>query len=139
VDEADADQITARVLALISIGGAIGAGARYMFFRAAPVHDGSFPTPTLCVNVLGAFLLGVVLVRLRARSWARPFLAVGMLGGFTTLSTFAVETAELARHDHWGTAALYGVATATAIAAAALGLVLGGWRPWRVVPSEGES
>ncbi|PLS84501.1 MAG: fluoride efflux transporter CrcB [Actinobacteria bacterium] len=81
---------------LVAAGGALGAAARYLLggFVQARLGPG-FPWGTFFVNVTGSFLIGVVLVlveRDALPSEARLFLAVGILGGYTTFSTFSYET-----------------------------------------------
>lgn len=133
----------AGALPLIAAGGAIGALARYGVVEAFPVEAGHFPVTTFGLNVIGAFLLGVLLEWLvRHRSidhWARFALGIGVLGAFTTFSTFATEIAELARDDHGLLAAGYASASVVAgLGAVVLGLVAAGWRT-PPVPPEGES
>lgn len=89
---------------LIGLGGAFGTLGRYELSVAAPTRLGTFPATTLAINVVGSLLLGLLLGTLgRHRPddtmW-RPLVGVGVLGGFTTFSTFAVESVQLARHDH---------------------------------------
>jgi CrcB protein len=85
--------------AAVAAGGAIGASARWAISEAMPAGDvGSLPASTLAVNLAGCLLLGVFLAAAASsQRWARwrPFLAVGVLGGFTTYSAFAVESVEL--------------------------------------------
>ncbi len=85
---------------LAAIGGALGALARWGVAEALPRPDGGWPWATLLVNLTGCLLIGVLTGALAGRSpepaWARPFLAVGVLGGFTTYSAFAVEAVGLA-------------------------------------------
>ncbi|WP_328399035.1 CrcB family protein [Streptomyces sp. NBC_00390] len=101
------------VLAAISAGGAAGASARYGAQLLWPVPDGSFPWTVLGVNVLGCALIGVlmVLVTERGGRWAhplvRPFLGVGVLGGFTTFSTYALDFSTLLEHGRAGLALAY--------------------------------
>ena len=133
----------ARDLAAIGAGGAIGALARYGLSDAFPAEPGRFPITTFTINVVGAFLLGVLLEWLvRHRSiehWARFFAGVGVLGAFTTFSTLATEVVELTRDGHGAIAALYAVASVVAgLAAVVAGLVTAGWRT-PPVPAEGES
>ena len=80
---------------LAALGGALGALARWGVATALPHDPGVWPWATLVVNLTGCLLIGVLLAvllsRFPASNWARPFLAVGVLGGYTTFSTFAVE------------------------------------------------
>jgi CrcB protein len=84
---------------LAAVGGVLGALARWGVGTALPHSPGTWPWATLLVNLTGCLLLGlliaVVAVRLPEATWPRPFLAVGVLGGFTTFSAFAVEVVEL--------------------------------------------
>ena len=80
------------VLAVIAVGGGLGALARYGISLLLPTMPGHFPWGTFLINVLGCFLIGVLMVRWGQRPLLRPFLGVGILGGFTTFSTYAVET-----------------------------------------------
>ncbi|MCZ7535304.1 MAG: fluoride efflux transporter CrcB [Acidimicrobiia bacterium] len=128
----------------MALGGSAGASARYWLSRELPVSAGTFPTTTLVVNVAGAFLLGL-LVEIVAKheeraAWARHLVGVGMLGAFTTFSTFSSEVVLLGRDGHTSTAIAYVAASAAlGVAAAASGLLAGGWRPVWPVPDEGES
>ncbi|MET0765710.1 MAG: fluoride efflux transporter CrcB [Blastococcus sp.] len=84
---------------LAALGGVLGALARWAVATALPHSPDGWPWATLLVNLTGCLLLGVltavVTVRLPEAAWPRPFLAVGVLGGFTTFSAFAVEIVEL--------------------------------------------
>nr|CAA9338956.1 MAG: Fluoride ion transporter CrcB [uncultured Nocardioidaceae bacterium] len=90
----------ARVLLAVALGGTVGSLGRYAATVAFPTEPGSFAWTVLLVNVTGCALLGVLtglLASERARHpLARPFLGVGVLGGFTTFSTFALDTHALA-------------------------------------------
>jgi fluoride exporter len=83
---------------LAALGGALGALARWGVATALPWSPGTWPWGTLLVNLLGCFLMGVLVGVLAARrpeaTWPRPFLGVGVLGGFTTYSAFAVEVVQ---------------------------------------------
>lgn len=84
------------VLAVIAVGGGLGSIARYGLAELLPALPGRVPWGTFTANVLGCFLIGVLMVLIN-EVWAahrllRPFLGVGFLGGFTTFSTYAVET-----------------------------------------------
>jgi CrcB protein len=119
-----------RDIALIALGGAAGSVARYFVGRLmGPQADASIPWHTLAVNVTGAFIIGLLLVlaaRLGWPSWWRPLLAVGLLGGYTTFSTFSLEVVELAMRGAWWPAAAYGFGSlAAGVAAAGLGILLG--------------
>jgi len=82
------------LVSLVGIGGAAGSVARYLLSGWAT--PGDFPTGTLLVNVLGCFLIGLLLFGGIAGGWltpsARVFLGIGLLGGFTTMSSFTYET-----------------------------------------------
>ena len=116
------------VLAAVSAGGAIGSLARYGITNTFPVTSGGFPTSTLAVNTSGSLILGFALVllieRLPPSRYARAFITVGIIGAFTTFSTFAVDTVQLARHAHVATAAaFFAVSVCAGLAAAQLGIV----------------
>ncbi|MET8339933.1 fluoride efflux transporter CrcB [Streptosporangium canum] len=87
------------VLAMVAAGGAIGAGARYGAALLWPTAAGSFPWTTLGVNVSGCLVIGILLVALTevwtAPAWVRPFFATGVLGGYTTFSTYCLEIERL--------------------------------------------
>jgi fluoride exporter len=106
------------LLATIAAGGAIGAAARYGAGQEWPVAGGAFPIPTMAVNVLGCGLIGVLMVLVdelwTGRRLLRPFLGTGVLGGFTTFSTYAVDLQRLFATGHAGTAMAYLVATPVA-------------------------
>lgn len=85
---------------LVAGGGAVGAVARYLVYvLAGQLLGPAFPFGTLIVNIVGSFLMGL-LVETMALVWsasqeARLFLAVGVLGAFTTFSTFSLDVAVL--------------------------------------------
>jgi fluoride exporter len=86
---------------LIMLGAALGAAARFALAQWAAAHFGaSFPYGTLLINISGSFLLGFIYtILLRANPatapLARAFLGVGLLGGYTTFSSFSYETSQL--------------------------------------------
>lgn len=105
-----------RVLAVISAGGAAGATARYGAGRLWPTPDGAFPWTTFVVNVVGCGLIGVLMVLVAeggrsARPLLRPFLGVGVLGGFTTFSTYTLDFLRLVRHGEAPAALGYAAVT----------------------------
>ncbi|MDP5185482.1 fluoride efflux transporter CrcB [Blastococcus sp. BMG 814] len=115
---------------LAALGGALGALARWGLAEAFPHSPTGLPWATLGVNLTGCLLLGVLTAVLVARApgspWARPFLGVGVLGGFTTYSTFAVEVVRLADAGAAGTAVVYVlVSVLGGVAAAAVGTLAG--------------
>lgn len=89
------------LLVVIAAGGVIGAEARYGLATAMPAAPGSFPWSTVLVNASGSLLLAVLMTWLRRLPrpprLLRPFLGVGVLGGYTTFSTFAVDAERLLR------------------------------------------
>jgi CrcB protein len=113
--------VMARFL-LVCLGGAVGTGARYLFSTAMARAFGNFPFGTLGVNVIGSFLAGVVMVLALERSALGPdtrlILVTGVLGGFTTYSTFNYETIQLARSGALGLAITNAAATLIACLAA---------------------
>lgn len=92
------------LLAAVGVGGALGTLARYELERAIVGSPGALPWATLLVNVAGAFALGVIaeliFERWSAHRFARPLLGIGVCGGFTTFSTWMVETSLLVRDGH---------------------------------------
>ena len=114
------------VLGVIAAGGILGAEARYAVERAIPTPAGAWPLATWGINVVGSLLIGVLMVvvteSVPPHRLARPFLGVGVLGGFTTFSTAMVEGLDLLRGGRPALAALYLVGTAlSALLAAAVG------------------
>ena len=108
----------AAVLALVSAGGAIGASARYGAALLWPTAHGAFPWTTLLVNVVGCAVIGAFMVAV-TETWTphpllRPFFGTGVLGGFTTFSTYTVDVQQLVAGGRTGTALLYLAATAVA-------------------------
>jgi fluoride exporter len=106
------------VLAVIALGGMLGAAARFKLAEVLPTKAGHFPWATFWTNLSGSFLLGFLLIVLLERfpptRYVRPFLATGILGAYTTMSTFTVETALLLKDGHTTTALLYGLGSLAA-------------------------
>jgi CrcB protein len=87
------------ILAFVAAGGSLGAAARYGVGLAVPHTSREFPWATFLINVTGCFALGLLMV-LALEVWTssryiRPFFGVGLLGGYTTFSTYVLETREL--------------------------------------------
>ena len=94
----------------VAAGGALGASARYVVVVAARRTMGiEFPWGTFAVNVVGSFLIGVLIVVMAEKVGMRlaPFLVVGVLGGFTTFSAFSLDVAVLYERGEMVSAALY--------------------------------
>lgn len=111
-----------RDLGLVALGGALGCVARYAVSTALPRLD--FPWHTLLVNLTGSLALGFFFLDHGMEHNTRLLFAVGFFGGFTTLSTFSVETIDLARTGHQAAAVVN-------LLANALGgplVALAGWR-----------
>lgn len=115
-----------RLLPVIAGGGMLGASGRYALEQAAPAAGGALPWATLAVNVSGCALIGVLMVCLvelgGSHPLLRPFLGVGVLGGYTTFSTYAVQAHALLLSGRPALALGYllgtAVATVTAVAVA---------------------
>ena len=84
----------------VALGGAIGSVSRFLLGKL-PVKAAGFPVITLGINVVGAFCIGLIVAAVGKHSGWDPrlvlFLKVGFCGGFTTFSTFSLETAQLLR------------------------------------------
>ncbi|HJM75095.1 MAG TPA: fluoride efflux transporter CrcB [Dehalococcoidia bacterium] len=104
---------------LLMAGGAIGTYLRFQIAgRVQSASDGSFPVGTLTVNIVGAFVAGIIATVLLERTnipvELRMALLVGLLGGFTTFSAFSLETLTLTNQGAWGLAALNVLASVSA-------------------------
>lgn len=113
-----------RAYLLIALGGSMGAVLRYLLSGwAQNALGGLFPWGTLFVNVVGSFLLGVFLEASTQSAVAvelRWFFAIGVLGAFTTFSTFSNETLGMLREGDWMMALTYALGSLVAGVAAAL-------------------
>jgi len=119
-----------KILLAVAAGGALGAVGRYLVVSAVGHLFGtSFPLGTIVVNVVGSFVLGA-LVEAMALVWSPPLelramIVVGVLGAFTTFSTFSMDVVLLYERGALGPAALYiGVSVILSIGAFFLGLSL---------------
>jgi fluoride exporter len=112
----------------VAFGGALGSMARYGVSRLWPMTPGGFPVPTLTVNLLGSFAIGLLYIWLSIRAGlgadgAKLFWMTGVLGGFTTYSAFALESSLL---GFTATGALYVAVTVVGcIGCALLGRLAG--------------
>ncbi|MFE7563531.1 fluoride efflux transporter CrcB [Kitasatospora sp. NPDC057500] len=109
-------------VAVVAVGGALGAAARYGAGLLWTTGPSAFPWTTLLVNVVGCAVIGVFLVVVTegrpAHPLLRPFFGTGVLGGFTTFSTYAVDVRRLLEEGRPGPAVAYlGLTLAAAMAA----------------------
>jgi fluoride exporter len=116
------------VLAVIALGGVLGAEARYALGVLLPHTPGAWPWSTLLVNLSGCVLIGALMVVITELAYGhrllRPFLGVGVLGGYTTFSTATLDTLTLATAGRPGAAIAYTVATGVlAVLACGAGVV----------------
>lgn len=107
------------VVAVVALGGVIGAFARYGAGLLWPTATGAFPWTTFLVNAAGCAAIGVLMVavverRPSAHRLVRPFLGTGVLGGFTTFSTYTVDVQRLLAAGHVAVALVYLAATPVA-------------------------
>lgn len=122
-----------KLLGLVAVGGAVGSVLRYILQGYAT--RGDFPWGTFLVNLMGSFLIAVLFFYWSQgqaiNPQARAFLFIGIFGGFTTLSSFSLETVNLAAGGQWlwalGNITLNGgVCVIGAFLGRAVGLLLGG-------------
>ncbi len=127
----DANQV--KLLALVAAGGALGTVARYGV--TGLLTRGNFPWGTFAVNFSGTFLLALMFFLFLDRGYLDPnvrtFLFIGVFGGFTTFSTFGLETVNLLRSGQYWLAGVNvslngGLCLIGAVAGAALGATWGG-------------
>ena len=115
------------VILLVALGGAAGSVARYLMASSIQTATGwVFPLGTVLVNILGCFLIGILYVLLVARPDPRhdlrALLMVGVMGGFTTFSSFSLETVTMAMNGNYTGATLNVVIS---VAACLVGTILG--------------
>lgn len=114
-------------IVMIALGAALGANLRYWFSLWAAERLGTaFPYGTLIINILGSFMIGIVLVlvvtRMPISEPVRLLIVTGLLGGFTTFSSFSYEAYALIVAGSWGAAGLYLVGS---VALGMVGVFLG--------------
>lgn len=114
------------MLLVIALGGALGSLARYGLSVLLPHDTGRFAVATLLANVCGCLAIGVLMAVITEASaphrLLRPFVGIGFLGGFTTLSTYVLDTLDSIRTGHPVVAAGYLLGT---VVACLLGVVAG--------------
>jgi len=112
----------------VALGGALGASLRYLTNVSVMRLVGpGFPYGTIAVNVLGSFLMGMLVVVLARRGGLElaPFLMTGVLGGFTTFSAFSLDTLTLFERGEISLAGLYvGMSVFLSLAAIAVGVLV---------------
>lgn len=115
---------------LAILAGGLGAGVRVAITRIIPTRTTGFPLSILLVNVVGSFLMGVIIALATHAVLSEDLsfiLAVGFCGGFTTMSTFAVESVERVRAGLWVLAGLNIVgSTALGLVAVSAGYLVAG-------------
>ena len=131
------------VLVVIALGGMLGATARFKLAEALPTRPGHFPWATFWTNLSGSFLLGflfiLILERFPPTRYVRPFLATGVLGAYTTMSTLTVETALLVKDGHSATGLSYAIGSVAAgLLFAYAGIVAARLTPQRHHHQEGQ-
>lgn len=93
---------------LVALGGAVGCMIRFAMIQlVVGLNPTGFPLGTVVVNILGSFVIGVVLIRYGAEHSVRAFLVTGVLGGFTTFSAFSWDMLQLLQQQAFWQAALY--------------------------------
>ena len=96
---------------LVALGGGIGACLRYLIGLIPLKEPFTFPVKTLFINLLGCFVIGLIAALAVKNSSLSPkvvlFIKTGLCGGFTTFSTFALETETLIKTGHVGLALIY--------------------------------
>ena len=111
-------QVAGRVLpiavALVAAGGAVGATARWLVGTLLKAEPAAWPWSTLCVNIFGCIMIGLAARYIERGSQQWDFIVTGLLGGFTTMSSFAVELNALVDAGRSGLAFGYGIITVVA-------------------------
>ncbi len=113
----------------VALGGAVGASGRYAVDRYIEARsDAIFPWATFVVNLTGCLLIGLIAAALVDRhhlpAWVRIGLVVGVVGGYTTFSTFAQESLDLVDARHFATALAY---TTASVVAGMAAVYVGSW------------
>ena len=125
--------VNPRLLALVVVGGAVGTAVRASLEQAYPTPPAAWPSTTFTINVTGSFVLGLLLQRLARggpdegrRRTLRLGVGTGVLGGYTTYSSFAVESVQLVDSGRAGLAVAYALGSVAAgLLAAGAAMVIG--------------
>jgi CrcB protein len=129
------------VLVAVALGGVLGAEARYGLGQLVPERRAQFPWATFIVNVSGCLLIGclmaVILGLTAPHRLARPFLGVGILGGYTTFSTCVIDAERLVTEHHLVLALGYVASTLAACLAAVAVATIATQRAGRAVRHAG--
>ena len=120
----------AGLLGAVAAGGVLGSLSRYAVGLALPHVSGAFAWSTFLVNVTGSLAMGVLVVWVlsmtQPHAWLRPFLGVGVLGGWTTFSSYALDLHAMVQAGHGLVAAAYLVGSLVAgLVAVGFGVTLG--------------
>lgn len=120
----------AGLLGAVAAGGVLGSLSRYAVGLALPHVSGAFAWSTFLVNVTGSLAMGVLVVWVLSMTqphpWLRPFLGVGVLGGWTTFSSYALDIHAMMQAGHGLVAAAYLVGSLLAgLVAVGFGITLG--------------
>nr|WP_207635782.1 fluoride efflux transporter CrcB [Clostridium sp. MD294] len=113
---------------IVALGGGIGAMFRYMIGKINLPFEIAFPVTTLCINIIGAFIIGLVVsgaMKYTVSETVVLFLKTGLCGGFTTFSTFSLESVTLIEQKNVVMAFCY-------IASSILCCIIGVWLGKRV-------
>lgn len=98
-------------LLLVALGGMLGASLRYLITLLVSAQAlGAFPLATLFINLIGCLLIGTLYVNFfeqASYSWIKPLLMVGVLGGFTTFSSFSLESIQMFKEGRYAWVFLY--------------------------------
>jgi fluoride exporter len=130
MSEARRRRVDPRAVAAVAAGAVVGGPLRYAIDHAIPNSPQRFPWATFTVNVTGSFALGALLVVVFESTWSvrylREFAGVGVLGSYTTFSTWMVELRDQADASDWRSLGFYLVGSvALGLAASALGVAAG--------------
>lgn len=111
---------------LVALGGAAGSVVRFAVASAIDAHLSTFPYGTLAINISGSCAIGLLATLLPRHPGLQQLLMVGVLGGYTTFSSFSLQTVRLLQDGRWSAGGMYMAASVIlCVLGAALGLWLG--------------